>query len=197
MMRSDRIAILGICFAGALVACEDDPTEPEYPLTEAETAAMFLGMRGLIGDTTLTLVSATPAGAVFACPLGGQVTASGGVMEEQVADTARLITDFTLIPDGCGFGSGAYEFAVTGNPSVQDRLVLTIIGSTFEFLVEGATNGTLDWELDGRTGTCMIDLQLSVVPDFSGGEPTANGSYAGTMCGHDVQFDVGNIMPGG
>ena len=197
MLRTQRIAVLGILLAGALVACEESPTETEDQLTGSETEALLLGMRALISDTTLMVISVTPTGAVLGCPLGGQVTASGGGMDEQVGDTARLITDFTLTPDGCAFGSQGLEFAVTGNPSVHDRLVLTIIGFFEEVLVEGETTGTLDWELDGRTGTCMIDLELSVVPDFSGPEPTANGSYAGTMCGHDVDIDVGSIVPGG
>ncbi len=197
MMRRQRLTLLGIFLAGALVACEDDPTEPEFPLTESEAEALFLGMRTLAADTMPTIISLTPTGVVVACPLGGQVTASGGFVEEVVGDTARLVTDFTLTPDGCGFGSSGLEFTVTGNPSVRDRMVITIIGIFEEFLIEGETTGTLDWELDGRTGTCMMDLQLSVVPDFSGNEPVANGTYAGMMCGLEVSFDAGSIDPGG
>lgn len=197
MLRRERLPLVGLFLVGALIACEDDPTEPEDPLNESETEALFLGMRALSADTTLMIVSVSPAGLVVECPLGGQVTASGGAMDAQVGDTARLVTDFTLTPNGCGFGSRGLEFSVTGNPSVRDRMSISIVGFFEDFLIEGETTGALDWELDGRTGTCMIDLELSAEPDFSGLEPTVTGSYAGMMCGLEVDFDAGDIGPAG
>lgn len=197
LRRERRLPLAGIFLMGALIACEDDPTEPEDPLNESETEALLLGMRALTADTTLMIVSVSPAGLVVECPLGGQVTAAGGASDEMVGDTARLVTDFTLIPSECGFGSRGLEFSVTGNPSVRDRMSISIVGLFEDFLIEGETTGTLDWELDGRTGTCMIDLELSAEPDFSGIEPSVTGSYAGMMCGLEVDFDAGSLGPAG
>ena len=63
-------------------------------------------------------------------------------------------------------------------------LSIGIAASTFEFLVDGSTTGGLDWKLDDRSGTCMIDLTFGV--DLSGSEPAA--IVAGTMCGLEVEF---------
>lgn len=197
MLRAERLPLLGILVMGALIACEDDTNEPENPLNESETESLFLGMRALAADTAPTIVSVSPQGIVIACPLGGQVTAAGGGRDETVGDTARIVTDFTLTPAECGFGSRGLEFAVTGNPSVRDQMSISIVGFFEHFVVEGATTGTLDWELDGRTGTCEIDLELSAVPDLTGPQPTVNGGYSGTMCGLDVNFSVGSLLPEG
>ena len=183
-----RCAILGVFFAAALAAC-DSTTEPPEPLTLEETEALYFGMQALLADTILEIISTTPDGGVFACPLGGQVTAAVDVRDEMAADTARLITNTTLDPDGCVLSSKGYEFTVDGNPNVMIALTLSIVETTFEFIIDGSMTGGVDWQLDDRSGTCMIDLTFSANPDLSGPEPTANGSTIGTMCGLEVEFD--------
>ena len=183
-----RFSRLGVFFAAALVAC-DSTTEPPEPLTLEETEALYFGMQALLADTTPEIITTTPDGGVFACPLGGQVTAAVDVRDEMAADTARLITNTTLDPDGCVLSSEGYEFTVDGNPNVMIALTLSIVETTFEFIIDGSTTGGVDWQLDDRSGTCMIDLTFSANPDLSGPEPTANGSTIGTMCGLEVEFD--------
>ena len=183
--RFSRFGMFVGAAAVALAACEST-TEPAEPLTLEETEALYLGMQALLADTAPELISSTPDGGVFACPLGGQVTAAIEIRDEMAADTARLITNTTLDPDGCVLPSDGYEFTVDGNPNVMIALTLTIVGSTFEFLVDGSTTGGLDWTLDDRSGTCMIDLTFSANPDLSGSEPAAIAS--GTMCGLEVEF---------
>ena len=183
-----RCAILGVFFAAALAAC-DSTTEPPEPLTLEETEALYTGIQALTRDTTPEIISTTPDGAVFACPLGGQVTVAVENRDEMAADTARLITNVTLDPDGCVLSSEGYEFTVDGNPNVQLVLSIGIVASTFEFLVDGSTTGGLDWKLDDRSGICMIDLTLTVEVDPSGPEPVAKGTVSGTMCGLEVEFD--------
>ena len=182
-----RCAILGVFFAAALAACEST-TEPPEPLTLEETEALYFGMQALLADTIPEIISTTPDGGVFACPLGGQVTAAVDVRDEMAADTARLITNTTLDPDGCVLSSKGYEFTVDGNPNVMIALTLSIVETTFEFIIDGSMTGGVDWQLDDRSGTCMIDLTFSAT-DLSGPEPTANGSTIGTMCGLEVEFD--------
>ena len=106
------------------------------------------------------------------------------------ADTARLTTNVTLDPDGCVLSSEGYEFTVDGNPNFNFTLTLGIVASTFEFFVEGSATGGLDWTLDDRSGTCMIDLTFGL--DQSGPEPAAIAS--GTMCGLEVEF-VQRVVP--
>ena len=188
MFGTKRWALLGLLLSGGLVACEST-TEPAEPLTLEEAEALYFGMQALLADTTPEIISTTPDGGVFACPLGGQVTAAVDVRDEMAADTARLITNTTLDPDGCVLSSEGYEFTVDGNPNVMIALTLSIVETTFEFIIDGSTTGGVDWQLDDRSGTCMIDLTFSANPDLSGPEPTANGSTIGTMCGLEVEFD--------
>ena len=181
--RFSRLGMFFVAAVVALAACEST-TEPAEPLTLEETEALYVGMQALLADTAPEFISSTPDGPVFACPLGGQVTAAIDIREEMAADTARLTTNVTLDPDGCVLSSEGYEFTVDGNPNFNFTLTLGIVASTFEFFVEGSATGGLDWTLDDRSGTCMIDLTFGL--DQSGPEPAAIAS--GTMCGLEVEF---------
>ena len=197
-MKDLRMSPKSLCAvllaAVVTVGCEDSTTEPAEPLTMQETEALYLGLQHVAMDTMPQIVSATPDGAVFACPLGGQLTYTGGTTDEQVADTARLLTNVTLDPDGCMLSSDGHEFTLDGNPNVQLDLNVTIVGSTFEFLVDGSLTGGVDWQLDDRSGTCMIDLTLEVAI----AEPPTT-TFSGTMCEHEVEFVATGVVstPGG
>ena len=189
--RFSRLGALLVIAVAALAACEST-TEPAEPLTLEETEALYVGMQALLADTAPEFISSTPDGAVFACPLGGQVTAAIEIREEPAADTTRLITNTTLDPDGCVLSSEGYEFTLDGNPNIQIALTLGIVTATFEWLVDGSTIGGVDWMLDDRSGTCMIDLTFDL--DQSGPEPAAIAS--GTMCGLEVEFMQRVVPPG-
>ena len=186
-----RLGMFVVAATVGLAACEST-TEPAEPLTLEETEALYLGMVALLADTTPEIISSTQDGPVFACPLGGQVTAAIDIREEMAADTARLTTNVTLDPDGCVLSSEGYEFTVDGNPNFNFTLTLGIVASTFEFFVEGSATGGLDWTLGDRSGTCMIDLTFGL--DQSGPEPAAIAS--GTMCGLEVEFMQRVVPPG-
>ena len=186
-----RLGMFVVASAVGLAACEST-TEPAEPLTLAETEALYIGIGALLADTAPELISTTPDGGVFACPLGGQVTAAIDVREEMAPDTSRLITNARLDPDGCVLSSEGYEFTVDGNPNVLIALTIAIVESTFEFVFDGSTTGGVDWELDDRSGTCMIDLTFGA--DLSGPEPV--GSVTGTMCGLEVEFEQSIQPPG-
>ena len=191
--RFSRLGMFVVAAAVGLAACEST-TEPAEPLTLEEAKALYLGMLAVFADTTPEIISSTENGGVVACPLGGQVTVAVDFREEMAPDTARLINNTTLDPDGCVVSSEGYEFTVDGNPNFHIALTIGIVQSTFEFLVDGTTTGGLDWELDDRSGTCMIDLTLSVdLSDLSGGEPA--GSATGTMCGLEVEFTQSIGLP--
>ncbi len=187
-----KLSLFTAVLAAVSGACSDSTTDPAEPLSMDETEALYLGMQQVAGDTTPEIISATPDGAVVACPLGGQATMVIEVNEEMAADTARLDTRTTIDPEGCVLSSQGYEFTVDGNPDVQLEVNIAIVGSTFEFLLDGSLAGGLDWQLDDRSGTCMIDLTLSVEI----AEPPT-GSFSGTMCGHEVEFDAGGVVPTG
>ena len=187
-----KLSLFTAVLAAVLGACSDSATEPAEPLSMDETEALYLGMQQLAGDSTPEIISVTPDGAVVACPGGGQITRADEVTEEMAPDTARLLTRVTLDPEGCMLSSEGYEFTVDGNPDVRLEVNIAIVGSTFEFLVDGSLAGGLDWQLGDRSGTCVIDLTLNVE---IAQPPTA--SFSGTMCEHEVEFDAGGVVPTG
>jgi len=193
MSRIDSVPLCAVLVTAAIaIGCQDSTTEPAEPLSMQETEALYLGMQQMRLDSTAQVVSATPDGAVIACPLGGQATVAFEVREEAAADTARLLTDITIDPDGCMLSSEGYEYTLDGNPNVRFEVNTTIIGSTFEFLVDGSMTGGVDWQLEDRTGTCLIDLVL----DVELGEQMMV-TFTGTMCGHEVEFDAGEVVTTG
>ena len=195
MSAHQRCTRLGMLFMGglfttAVMACDDSTTAPAEPLNMDEAEALYLGIQELASDTAASFVAVTPDGGVIACPLGGQVTAAVGITEEQAGDTARLVTSMTHDPEGCILSSEGYEFTLDGNPNVHTIIAVGIVGSTLEFQIEGSITGGLDWQLDGRSGTCMIDLILSAEIDPAGTDPTPRATFAGMMCGLEVEFDA-------
>ena len=182
--RFSRLGVFFVVAVAALAAC-DSTTEPAEPLTLEEAEALYLGMLGVVADSAAEIVSSTPDGGVFACRLGGEVTVAFDFREETAADTTRVTTNFTLDPDGCVLSSEGYDFTVDGNPNVTMALTVSRVESTVVFPIEGSTTGGVDWKLDDRSGTCLIDLAYSL--DLSGPEPA--GSATGTMCGLEVEFD--------
>lgn len=118
------------------------------------------------------------------------MTVSADVREEQAGDTVRLVTNATLDPAGCGLSSEGHEFTLDGNPNVHTAIATGIVASTFEFQIEGSITGGVDWQLEDRSGTCMIDLILSAEIDTTGTDPTPRATFSGTMCGLEVEFDA-------
>ena len=192
-----RCTTLGVLLAAAAVACDDSTTAPAEPLNMDETEALYLGIQELVSDTAPNLVAVTTNGGVIACPLGGQVTVAVDISEEQAGDTVRLVSNATLDPADCGLSSQGYEFTLDGNPNVNAATATGIVGSTLEFQIEGSITGGVDWQLDGRSGTCMIDLILSADIDTTGTDPTPRATFAGMMCGLEVEFDAVGIGVGG
>lgn len=184
------VAVLSI----GLAACSDILGNSDQALTTQEVEALYHGVSALSRDTTLTMISVTAAGAVFECPLGGEVAVSLKANEEEVGDTLRFVTDATLVPAGCGISSRGVDFVLDGSPHVVQDLVVQVVGFFEGLTIEGAISGGLDWEVDNRSGTCMIDLTLSAEPDLSGPEPQANAKFAGMMCGETVEFDADDFV---
>jgi hypothetical protein len=193
----DRRNVTAVLLAAALAAgCSEGTTEPPVtaePLSAAESVALFEAMRAIQSDTAPTIIGGSENSIVIACPLGGQVALAGSVVEESVADTARLTSDFTASPSGCQLSSGGTQFTVDGRPSVRERTVTTITGLFEAFTLEGSVTGALDWQSGGRSGSCSIDLALSGGLDSSGTEPTVAGVLAGTLCGHETRIDIDGV----
>lgn len=192
----------GLVFGWLLLValgCENGATEPDNdPLTMDEAAAMFEGMGAIQQDSTPRILHASDDSTVVACPIAGQVRLTGSVSETVAGDTLRLETDFTAAPAGCQFSQGGHQFTIDGDPGVREFTVVAIAGLFEHFSIEGTVVGSLDWQLDERSGSCGIDLELTGEPDLSGNEPGVAGTLSGTLCDHDVELDIQSVQgPGG
>ena len=197
MSGAGKLSAWAAVLVVGLTACSDILDimgESDQSLTTEEVEALYHGFSALSRDTTLTVISATSDGAVLECPLGGEVAVTLKVGEEEVGDTVRVTTDATLVPAGCGISSQGVDFVLDGSPHVLQEVDIQIVGFFEGLTVEGAVSGGLDWEVDDRSGTCMIDLTLSAEPDFSGPEPQANAKLGGMMCGDTVEFDADDLV---
>lgn len=194
----DRRNVTAVLFAGALAAgCSEGTTEPPVtaePLSAAESVALFEAMRAIHGDTAATIIGGSENSVVIACPMGGQVALTMSVVEESVADTVRLTTDATASPSGCQLSSGGTRFTVDGRPSVRERIVTSFTGLFEAFTLEGSVTGALDWQSDGRSGSCNIDLTLSEAPDSSGTGSSVAAVLSGTLCGHETRLELEGVV---
>ena len=192
-----RFVLPGVLFTAVLAACIDSTTEPEEPLTEAEAIVLLQGIRGIMADSTLIFGAVTQSSAEVECPLGGEAALTIDATPERRGDTVRMVTEATLTPSGCRFASRGLEFTVDGNPYVHDRGVIATVDPLEEISVEGHTTGAVDWELDDRSGTCMIDMERNTILDLSGSEPTGTGTDAGMMCGMAIELTTEDMSVGG
>lgn len=194
----DRRDVTAVLLAAALAAgCSEGTTEPPVtaePLSAAESVALFEAMRAIQDDPAATIIGGSENSIVLACPMGGQVTLTQTVGEESVADTARLTIESTASPSGCELSSGGTRFTVDGRPSVRERIVTTFVGLFEAFTLEGSVTGVLDWQSDGRSGSCTIDLTLSEAPDSSGTGSSVVALLAGTLCGHETRLELEGVV---
>ncbi|WP_420636565.1 hypothetical protein [Candidatus Palauibacter sp.] len=201
MFRRKMDAAWGVLVGGLCalaVGCGDGTTEPDNapdnaPLTMTEAVALFEGMRAILQDSAPRIIHASEDSTVAACPLGGQVRLTGVSVDGSVADTLRLVSDFTAAPTGCQISSGGLQFTVDGAPGIRERTEVVIVGFLEHFSIEGSATGRLDWQLDDRSGSCDVDLVLSGEPDLSGTEPTVAGVLSGTLCGHEAEIEVEDV----
>ena len=175
------------------LGCKDSTTEPADALNMEETEALYRGIFAFAASEEPEIISESPGGLVFACPLGGQASAVVDFTEESVGDTLRVVTDMTLDPERCVVRSEGYHFTLDGNPSVHIEMTLSSVGAFEQPTIDATVTGGVDWELDDRSGTCMIDLTSHVHFDLSVSEPGDSPTVSGTMCGMEVEFGGSEI----
>lgn len=190
-----RRLLAPIALALAVGACGDDPAEPEGELTEEEAVALVVAVTTFLADTTVVPIHASEDSIVVECPSGGRAKIVGKITEEE-GDTARIGVDLLVTPTGCGLAVGEQRFNLGPGLALRNQLSIEIVGATFEVNIDGMMTGGLDWELDDRTGDCMIDLTLEAAPDLSDPDnPGIQGKYTGALCGHgDVEIDAEDLL---
>jgi len=175
--------IVAVAFAG----CGDSSTAPAEGLKPSEAEALYDALTSMTTLAYSDPEDPAPATSVTrACAREGEVTVS--TKFEFGTDGVGMVS-FSVEPDDCAVSSQGWEFKLDGNPNVLIALAIRFSPDFTESRIDGSMTGGVDWQLDDRSGTCMIDLMFSggVVQNFA--EPQAYGTAAGTMCGLEVEFD--------
>lgn len=192
--------MIAALLAGVMaVSCGEGTTEPPpAPETEglsaAESVAMFKAIWAVSTDTAPTVIEDTGSERVIACPLAGRMSVTTSVAHVPATDTLRLRTIYTTTPRGCQVSGGGTRFTVDGNPGVHERITVSVVGDLDAVILEGPITGRLDWQSDGRTGSCDIDLVLSGGLDPSGEEGSLAIVMAGTVCGHESRIEEDGVV---
>ena len=157
MKKHGPYLLLAMALVLAPLGCEEDATGPEG-LNEAEVEALFNGINETVGallqDTTLTPVFLSLDSVVFEpeCPQGGRVRVAVFPPEVDTLVTLAIDISTNLVPTGCVVSGDGYTFTLTGNPSLRYQLKVAFV-SLVQVRMQGASEGTLDWELEDRDGT--------------------------------------------
>lgn len=192
-----RLLLAALLAVVVVVGCRDSTTEPLEPLTLEETEALYFALFEFATDTTAS-TSSFGDEFVHDCPLGGQVRVTGDFSDETAGDTARVTAEIVLDPEECRVEHDGYEFTlVDGNPNVRMEFTMSFVEFFEGIGFDGTMTGGVDWRLGDRSGTCMMDLVISAMMDFSGTEPIVDGGATGTMCGLEVEFDAADVEVGG
>lgn len=168
-MKLSRILVLL-----PLAACSSQPSKQEsLQLFAAATAAMSSAQtravtdaqeQGVIAPAVLTLDFTGP------CTLGGTVAVTGSYDGDGAGSRAEF--DMRASFDGCKEPGGTLDGSL--------RWVSVADGTSFS----ATMTGELDWRSPGgESASCDFDLTVSVDPQRV--------SYAGSMCGYDVQTELG------
>ena len=173
-----------------LIACGDDTAAPEVePLTQVEVNALMAAINALGategGGTDEELELGTTSSTV-PCPLGGQMSITGQVVDMSPSDGIRFDFDFTMPPQGCQVRGNGMTFTLDGSPNLRQVGAFEVEGFFESLTLDISLVGTLGWKLGTRSGRCAIDLSGTARADDSG----ESGTLSGTVCGVDYSQDL-------
>ena len=185
---------IGIVQLGVLVVggCDKSAVEPDDPITEEEAAALFWGasVEQLLEDST-RIVEVRGDTVETSCEYAGTATVVITHTSEVVGGGLRQSSLFETDHLDCEFEWEGFRFLVAEGSSMDHLIGANIAGATFEMF--GEVTASLEWSLADRTGTCDVDLAIEGVLDLSDpANPVGNPwpHYGGTVCGHEVEYDI-------
>ena len=210
MLERTRRTVLALLLPlGMLVACGGDDgngggngTGPDGPdgLTEQEAQEMVeaLASTGVFSPTTGGSMGMSSSAAAVpvdfevttsnSCPGGGSVqvqgTLTGDVNQETGAGDFQLSLEQTH-QDCVASAESGRSFTFNGSPSVNTDMDFTTTAEG-SYDVTGSNTGSFDWQSEGESGSCDVDLSY----DFSGSAESFSGSVEGSICGVDVSHSV-------
>ena len=179
LLRRASAAVLALTNA----ACGDS-TGPRANLSEAQVADMLEAMSevasfGTVPGAPLAVVNVSQT---VDCPNGGSANVSGSVNENQAAGTATV--QITQGFSGCKATSSAGRvWTFDGDPSIVTNLSTSYNATTGAFSITGTQVGGIKVTSDVGSGSCQINLTISL----SGDQTSFQGSLSGSACGHNIE----------
>lgn len=187
----------------AVAGCGDS-TGPDADLSEEEAAAVAeavsqhvfsgtfsgLGSSAELGPEAPSLdLSPVPGGGAEAtttsfefsgtCPEGGTREFAG---EATVSDDGtELHIEASVTITDCSSTVDNRAVLITTTPSFDYTADFREISDT-EFEWTSSTNGSFDFEVDGKTGSCSLNTETTL----TGTETSLSGQITGSVCGRDV-----------
>jgi hypothetical protein len=193
-----------------LTACADS-TEPEGGLTKDEAGSLAAAILNLSldaslesgGDGPFAAPGAGPAAAPSAapssfsehfsgegpCALGGtmfaDVTASGSF--DDATQSGSLDFKVEAKHHGCQVKTEEGRlFTIDGKPSIKAELhMVAKQGKALE--LSGSYDGDVDWQSDGKSGSCHFDLDFSGSVDMNTDKAAA--TMKGKACGATISHE--------
>lgn len=119
------------------------------------------------------------------CPGGGTVAFSGEIVADSEAATSTLQGE--LAYDGCARSPSDETITLTTQPAFDVTSDLQLVSDT-ELQMDTDLGGPFDWEVEGDSGSCELDLDSSMVLSASpdGTTLTVSATAVGRICGHEV-----------
>jgi hypothetical protein len=148
-------------------ACSSGPTEQEsVQIFGVTTAAMATAQGRAVVDTSNGNTNVSFTGP---CTLGGSVSVTGSYQGADTGDRAAFDLNTTF--DNCKELTGTIDGSLQWT-SVAD-------GTNFT----ASMTGSIDFDGSNASGSCDFDLHMAVT--------SSSVNYSGSMCGYDVQADLG------
>ncbi len=172
MMRK-RFEILTVVALAGLTACSDSTAIEAGVLTAAESEELAGAVMVAVFSTSGSVPQPAQAGLAMVtwaaeiddtvpCMGGGSVgvAASAQVEVDNQTGDAQIQWSMTQIHDGCVVtGSNGQTFTLTGAPSMN--VAFTVNSTTLGTEWGGSVQGDVDWVTDGRTGSCLVDMEFN------------------------------------
>ena len=159
----------------SLAACNSGPSKQEaFQVFATATTAMSSAQARAVADAQQPSSIRAPAQLALdfqgPCTLGGTVGVTGSYDGE--GSDSRAAFDLTTSFDSCKEATGTLDGSLQWT-SVAD-------GTTYTATMSGG----LDWSgVNGDSASCDFDLTIAV--------DAQSVTYAGSLCGYDVQADLG------
>lgn len=201
-MKNYSVRITALAAVFALGACGESLTNTG-DISEAEATALA----GVIMENVIANSGSVPAAVngpqlvpfesntsiefTGECPLGGTVAVMGDASISGDTETEEAAIDYTVshTHNACrAMGDDGSEFTLNGNPDLSLDMSVELVGETIDW--DGSIEGAVDWAVDGREGTCVVDYAFVGTVTL---QQAVTATVTGSVCGFTVSqsFSVG------